>query len=415
MKKIFLLPLALMTFLISGYSQGINSPGGVFSAGSSSAPIPLNLQTWSGIYTTRATITNAGNFGINTTTPTERLHVNGNTLSNGSFLTTTGVFGTSGAINMSFLTNGTPRLTIYNSTGNVGIGTTSPTTRLEVAAPGAGTAFRVAGTATPGIIAMEVYNGGVIGTFESSIGSPANSVRLGSRSANNFSLATSNLDRVTILSTNGFMGVGIAAPTEMLHVNGNTKVSGSITSSSNVTIDNVKPVIYTATGTTDLNRYLQIINSSDMTSASGIKAGGILVADDYTYASPSKNDMIVKGKVGIGTKFTGNTNNYLLAVNGRIGAKDIQIEGISDAWTPDYVFEETYNLPTLKEVESYIKTNKHLSEVPSASEMVKDGYSMKEMDKILLQKLEELTLYIIQQQKEIEALKQEIGKSKTKK
>jgi hypothetical protein len=61
------------------------------------------------------------------------------------------------------------------------------------------------------------------------------------------------------------------------------------------------PVLYTGTGTSELNRYLQLINSTNVTSASGLKAGGVLVGDSYSYANPGKNDLIVKGNVGIGT------------------------------------------------------------------------------------------------------------------
>lgn len=146
-----------------------------------------------------------------------------------------------------------------------------------------------------------------------------------------------------------------------------------------------------------------------MQSSSGLKAGGILIADDYAYASPSKNDLVVKGTVGIGTPLVHNTNGYSLAVNGKIGTKDIQIEGGSDAWTwPDYVFQSEYKLPPLSEVARYIHTNKHLPDVPSAQEVEKNGYSMSELDIALLKKVEELTLYIIEQQKQIDELKKKV-------
>src|SRR5258708_18001221 len=61
------------------------------------------------------------------------------------------------------------------------------------------------------------------------------------------------------------------------------------------------PVLYTGTSNNELNRYLELINSPALMSASGIKVGGALVADAYNYANPGKNDLVVKGNVGIGT------------------------------------------------------------------------------------------------------------------
>jgi hypothetical protein len=68
--------------------------------------------------------------------------------------------------------------------------------------------------------------------------------------------------------------------------------------------------------------------------------------------------------------------------------------------------------PSLTEVATYIEENKHLPNVPSAAEVEQNGVDLGEMDKILLQKVEELTLYVIQQQKQIEALQSELKKSK---
>ncbi len=75
---------------------------------------------------------------------------------------------------------------------------------------------------------------------------------------------------------------------------------------------------------------------------------------------------------------------------------------------PDYVFETDYRLRTPQEVAEYLKQNKHLPEVPSAKEMEKTGVNVGEMNMILLKKVEELTLYMLKQQEEIEKLKSEL-------
>jgi hypothetical protein len=217
----------------------------------------------------------------------------------------------------------------------------------------------------------------------------------------------------TLQAGNVYLGssnelVAFAAGTEKLRISS----AGATIKDGNLTIDNNSnggnPSIYLGSGSLELNRYLQVTNSADLLNSSGLKAGGILVADSYTYANPSKNDLVVKGKVGIGTALLTNPNNYTLAVNGKIGAKDVQVETSSTTW-PDYVFNATYQLPSLQSVEKFIQENKHLENVPSAAEVEENGHSLGEMDKILLKKVEELTLYIIQQQKEIDELKKKIG------
>ncbi len=93
-----------------------------------------------------------------------------------------------------------------------------------------------------------------------------------------------------------------------------------------------------------------------------------------------------------------------------IAAKDVQMDGTlaannitvkTNGNTADFVFEENYNLQTLAEVESFIQENKHLPDIPSAAAMEEEGVNLAEMNKLLLQKVEELTLYIIEQEKRL--------------
>ena len=105
------------------------------------------------------------------------------------------------------------------------------------------------------------------------------------------------------------------------------------------------------------------------------------------------------GNVGIGTT---NTRGYKLAVNGDIRTQDIVVE--ASPW-PDYVFTSDYDLLSLEEVAEHIKNKGHLPNIPNAKEVTKNGIQLGEMNAKLLEKIEELTLYTIQQEKKIEKLK----------
>ena len=97
------------------------------------------------------------------------------------------------------------------------------------------------------------------------------------------------------------------------------------------------------------------------------------------------------GNVGIGTTNPGNK----LDVNGTIRAKEVKVES---GWA-DYVFDQGYNLQDLSEVELYINKHKHLPDVPDSKEVEKNGVNLGEMNALLLKKIEELTLYAIEQNK----------------
>ncbi|MCG8385107.1 MAG: tail fiber protein [Cytophagales bacterium] len=119
------------------------------------------------------------------------------------------------------------------------------------------------------------------------------------------------------------------------------------------------------------------------------------------------------GRVGIGTTSPG----AKLAVNGDIHAEEVRVDLTVPG--PDYVFEEDYDLPTLESIESYIRQNKHLPEVPSATEMEENGIDVGVMNMLLLKKVEELTLHLIeldhrnrQQDIKIQKLESELRKER---
>lgn len=107
--------------------------------------------------------------------------------------------------------------------------------------------------------------------------------------------------------------------------------------------------------------------------------------------------------VGIGTN---DTKGYKLAVNGAGIFTKVKVKEFG-AW-PDFVFEPTYRLPSLQEVEQYITTNKHLPDMPTAATVAQEGLDLGEMNRKLLQKVEELTLYLIEGNKKNEALERQL-------
>ncbi len=127
--------------------------------------------------------------------------------------------------------------------------------------------------------------------------------------------------------------------------------------------------------------------------------------------NPFKTISEKNGKIGIGT----DNPDEILTVKGTIHTQEVRVD-LDGAVAPDYVFEKyflgssdlmpSYEMLSLDEVGAFIKQNHHLPNIPSAVQMQENGVSLKEMNLILLQKIEEMTLYILEQQKDIDILKE---------
>ena len=116
-------------------------------------------------------------------------------------------------------------------------------------------------------------------------------------------------------------------------------------------------------------------------------------------------DLFADRNIGIGTT---DTQGYRLAVAGNVIAEGVKVE-LQGNW-PDFVFEKDYDLPRLDEVKAFIAAFGHLPNIPSAQKVKEEGIDLGDMNAKLLQKIEELTLYIISQNYEIQKLKEENNK-----
>lgn len=175
------------------------------------------------------------------------------------------------------------------------------------------------------------------------------------------------------------------------------KTTFSVTGNGNVTLSTESDYSSNATG----NHAIQV-KGTQQTMLLGVNSN-----TGISYMQASDNSQQNKtialnpngGSVTIGTT---NPSQYTLAVAGTIVAEGIYCK-LQSNW-PDYVFDKSYELMPLASVEKYIKENKHLPNVPSATEIQDSEISVGDMNAILLKKIEELTLYIIEQEKRIKEL-----------
>jgi len=210
-----------------------------------------------------------------------------------------------------------------------------------------------------------------------------------------YSISNSQLDQYLSLSIdiNRQVGIGTSAPAQKLDVNGNISNGGA-----DFTL-----------GTRDGRGQGSLLTNRALTHFTGdvlvMNYGG----DFEGGVNLQGSKLVIDGSVGIGTTTSG---SFKLAVNGKIWGTEVQVALTNPG--PDYVFEKEYALPTLESVKTYIDQNKHLPEVPSAKEMEANGINLSEMNMLLLKKVEELTLYVIELKKKDEAHEKEIEELKNK-
>jgi hypothetical protein len=364
---------------------------------------------------------------------------------------------------------------IYDNTTNIGIGTTSPGSRLEIKGTTANnTASGLSILNSSSSSLFYVRNDGLIGAGTTS---PAALLHTSSTANNSYALnlrlekntGTNQDNYLDAIITSNPAGANFTAgagsfsfrmnntygTSDMIFMQNPTTLGFILKSSGNFGIGTVNPLC-----TFEVQGALSLFTTStgNPTSAAVIRGNNgysSATTPDYAWWNndqtgffhPSANvigfttgggeRMRVDGSGHVGINTTNTGTAAYLTVNGKMLVGDpsvvnlnttyayglyvqngvltskVRVSVVNSATWADYVFDPSYQLRSLKETERFVKENKHLPEIPSASEVQQDGIDMVTMDAALLKKIEELTLYIIDQDKRIEALEQQVQQGKT--
>jgi len=351
---------------------------------------------------------NDGNIGVGTTTPSQKLEVSGN-LKTGGFIMTGGAGAgkvlTSDASGQAAWTDSqwtTSGNNIYKLNGNVGIGTYNPSQRLDVNGNLKATGFMMPTGAGPGKVLTSDASGNA--TW-----------------ANTQWTASGN----NIYRSTGNVGIGTTLPLARLVVSHTASVDTKIAEF--IDSENRKLFFVPKLSSSGYNP-ISSANDAGIFWSDGSGDGGQNLNAGFVIAPHKDRDITGisidhQGNVGIGKKSSPlakldvngtlkasaieapsmNINTMTistLTVTSKLWAAEIEVTNLS-GWK-DYVFDDDYPLMPLSQVEAFIMENRHLPGIPSEKEVMASGFNIAEMNALLLQKIEELTLYVIEFEKKIE-------------
>jgi hypothetical protein len=412
-----------ITLLMGAASTGVNDVriGGGTSIGNAATKITFYTEENSTTVMGTPKMTLKNKFlGIGTTAPITLLNIDGNggvpvadfqTLTaesglvlssvssseNGGLNTTTRLFAGIGSSTytwfQAFNSTEAKNISLNPVGGNIGIGTTDPNFKLEIVSDG-------------GILALKnetqsMSEDGLTNTLKGldkdnniiwylGDGSSTKRVLLSARGDGSYPLDFEvNLQTRMRIATNGYVGIGNNSPTQPLNVEANfigfPVNSGTIQDNGIYRIESSQTGVvldFGLHGGDDACSWIQSTYKTDL-------------SKEYRLLLNPNG-----GQVAIGTTVI--PSGYLFAVDGKAIFEEVKVEIIDGA---DLVFEEDYKLRKLDDLEKFVNTNKHLPEIASEKEMQENGVDMGEFQIQLLQKIEELTLYVIELKKENEAQK----------
>jgi len=296
---------------------------------------------------------------------------------------------------------GQEKMFIQGSTGNIGVGTVDPTAKLHVV----NSSVSISPDNNLNHASILIGNiddrFGVMAFDGNEITQSGHNLVLTAARKNAyneggdilFRTQTPALIRMTI-KENGDVGIGTTTPNSKLNIYGGRATIQRSDAGGDAVLE-LSTALETDTKSGSNTNYI-FTNAKD---------GALVLRTDISTQDVQIQNNATSGNVLIGDlsdpNFTYTTKEKLM-VNGNIAAKGIKIHP-SSPW-PDYVFDKDYSLQPLSEVESYISENKKLPAIPSAQEIKEKGMDMPELQRLQMQKIEELTLYAIAQQKQIEEL-----------
>lgn len=296
---------------------------------------------------------------------------------------------------------GTGKVYLEHITDSVGIGTASPAGKLQVVNGGwdlltATYSFDLGAKGITGgwARAFRIVNssgsngtdGGAFGVMGS--GTTPNYVFMAIPTTHPVGYTST---KIIALDNSGNIGIGLTTPTLKTHIIGPLGLPAN-----------------TGSAQTGLLRLQGSGNNAVLDFSVGGTSGAALQVTSQTDLSQTYSLILNPngGKVGIGTKHP----DQALTVNGQVHSTSVLVETTVPA---DYVFNTDYNLRPLADVKAYVDKNHHLPEVPSAAEFKKDGQNLGEMNMLLLKKVEELTLYLINEHKANETLQAQVSELKS--